>query len=473
MKITIRFATLLIAVLSFSACIKKDFDAPPDQSSVDPKLPCNKTIAQIKALYNSASAVRIDSDYTVYGIVTADDKSGNFYKQIVIQDSTAGLTVLIDNNSLFNEYPVGRKVYIKLKGLYMSKYAATPQLGYLPDATGSISNIPGSLVGNFIVKANYPNTVVPETVTLTQLTNTATFGYFVNRLVTIDNAEFTSSDMGKPYADPASIASGTSRNVGECSSTKTIQLRSSGYANFQPLLTPTGKGKITGIFTLYNSTPQLVIRDTADVKFAGLRCNGSTGIIPIVSIDSIRKLGIGIKLNEYKIKGVVISSADSGNISKGNMVIQDGTKGITIFFGSTTTIPYKPGDSIVIDVTGDSLINYRGTIEIKGAVLGAVTKVGTGTVIPKVLTIAQLNANFAAYEGTLVQVLNASVTGGGTYSGSKTFTDASGSMVLYTATAASFASQSVPTTPKSFTGIASYYFTTTQLQIRYPSLDVQ
>jgi hypothetical protein len=114
MKITIRFATLLIAVLSFSACIKKDFDAPPDQSSVDPKLPCNKTIAQIKALYNSASAVRIDSDYTVYGIVTADDKSGNFYKQIVIQDSTAGLTVLIDNNSLFNEFPVGRKVYIKL-----------------------------------------------------------------------------------------------------------------------------------------------------------------------------------------------------------------------------------------------------------------------------------------------------------------------------------------------------------------------
>jgi len=120
-----------------------------------------------------------------------------------------------------------------------------------------------------------------------------------------------------------------------------------------------------------------------------------------------------------------------------------------------------------------SLINYRGTIEIKGAVLGAVTKVGTGTVIPKVLTIAQLNANFAAYEGTLVQILNASVTGGSTYSGSKTFTDASGSMVLYTATAASFASQSVPTTPKSFTGIASYYFTTTQLQIRYPSLDVQ
>ena len=473
MKITVRILTLLFAVISFSACIKKDFDAPPDQSSIDPKIPCNKTIAQIKTLYNSASAVRIDSDYTVYGIVTADDKSGNFYKQIVIQDSTAGLTVLIDNNSLFNEYPVGRKIYIKLKGLYMSKYAATPQLGYIPDGTGAISNIPGSLLGNFIIKANYPNTVVPETVTLTQLNNTATFSYYVNRLVTIDNAEFTSADMGKPYADPAAIASGTSRYVEECSSTKTIQLRSSGYANFQPLLTPLGKGKITGIFTLYNNSAQLVIRDTTDVKFAGLRCNGSSGAIPIVSIDSIRKLGIGIKLGEYKIKGVVISSADSGNLSKGNMVIQDGNKGITIYFGSTVVVPYKPGDSVIVDVTSDSLINYRGTIEIKGAALSSVTKVGTGTIIPKLLTIAQLNANFANYEGTLVQVVNASITGGGTYSGSKTFTDASGTMILYTATAASFASQSVPTTPKSFTGIASYYFTTTQLQIRYPSLDVQ
>jgi len=474
MKINLRiFALLSIAVLSFSACVKKDFDAPPDQSSIDPKLPCNKTIAQIKALYNSATAVRIDSDYTVYGIVTADDKSGNFYKQIVIQDSTAGLAVLIDNASLYNDYPVGRKVYIKLKGLYMSKYAATPQLGYLPDATGSISNIPGSLVGNFIVKANYPNTVVPETVTLTQLTNTATFSYYVNRLVTINEAEFAASDMGKPYADPASISSGTSRNIEECSSTKTIQLRSSGYANFQPLLTPTGKGKITGIFTLYNSTPQLVIRDTADVKFAGLRCNGSSGIIPIVSIDSIRKLGIGIKLGEYKIKGIVISSADSGNLSKGNMVIQDGNKGITVYLGSTTVVPYKPGDSVIVDITGDSLINYKGTTELKGATLSSVTKVGTGTIIPKVLTIAQLNANFANYEATLVQVLNASVTGGGTYSGSKTLTDASGTMVLYTATAASFANLNVPTTAKSFTGIASYFNTTTQLQIRYPSLDVQ
>jgi hypothetical protein len=72
-----------------------------------------------------------------------------------------------------------------------------------------------------------------------------------------------------------------------------------------------------------------------------------------------------------------------------------------------------------------------------------------------------------------VQVLNASVTGGGTYSGSKTLTDASGTMTLYTATTASFASQNVPTTAKSFTGIASYFNTTTQLQIRYPSLDVQ
>jgi hypothetical protein len=239
------------------------------------------------------------------------------------------------------------------------------------------------------------------------------------------------------------------------------------------LLTPLGKGKITGIFTLYNNSAQLVIRDTTDVKFAGLRCNGSTGVIPLVSIDSIRKLGIGIKLGEYKIKGVVISSADSGNLSKGNMVIQDGNKGITIYFGSTVVVPYKPGDSVIVDVTSDSLINYRGTIEIKGAALSSVTKVGTGTIIPKLLTIAQLNANFANYEGTLVQVVNASITGGGTYSGSKTFTDASGTMILYTAPAASFASQSVPTTPKSFTGIASYYLTTTQLQIRYPSLDVQ
>src|SRR4051812_36400252 len=111
---------IAVTVFSFSSCMKKDYDRPPDTSGYDPMLKVTHTIAQLKAFNPPpGGAVKIDSDIVVYGIVAADDRSGNFYKQIVVQDSTGGMTVLIDGKNLYNEFPIGRKVYIKCKGLIL------------------------------------------------------------------------------------------------------------------------------------------------------------------------------------------------------------------------------------------------------------------------------------------------------------------------------------------------------------------
>ncbi|MEI2750497.1 MAG: DUF5689 domain-containing protein [Ferruginibacter sp.] len=62
----------------------------------------------------------ITDDVIISGVVVANDKSGNFYKQLFIQDSTGAMQLLLDANSLYVTYPVGRKVYIKCKGLTLS-----------------------------------------------------------------------------------------------------------------------------------------------------------------------------------------------------------------------------------------------------------------------------------------------------------------------------------------------------------------
>ncbi len=269
---------LIISVVSFSACLKKDFDSPPDQSGNDPNLTVTKTIAEI--LQMGTDNVQITTDEIIYGIVTADDRSGNFYKQIVIQDSTGGIILLLEANNLYNDYPVGRKIYVKCKGLYLGNYNKLPQLGYVPDNTGSLSSIPAGLLSDFIVKANYPNTVTPVNVSLSSITTVN--NSLLNRLIKIDNVEFASNSAGQSYAQPASLSSGTDRTIEDCNS-KTMILRTSGYSNFQPVLTPKGKGSITAIYTCYKSTPQLIIRDTSDVKFYDSRCAGS--IIPIMKKD--------------------------------------------------------------------------------------------------------------------------------------------------------------------------------------------
>ncbi|WP_118975464.1 DUF5689 domain-containing protein [Taibaiella koreensis] len=258
------------ALFSVSSCVKKDFDAPPDNSGYDPQLPVTHTIAQLQAMTPGL----IDTDVVIAGIVVMDDKSGNYYKKIVIQDATGGIEILVDQYSLYNDYPVGRKIYVKCKGLFVGAYNNNPQLGYAPDATGNLTGIPTVLSSDYLVKANYPNTIVPDTLTLTDLASPNAAKQYLNKLVAIKNVEFITSQVGLPYAQLATLASVTERKIEDCDG-KSMVMRNSGYAKFQPFLLPSGKGTLLAIYTRYRDIPQLYIRDTSDVQFSGKRCDGS------------------------------------------------------------------------------------------------------------------------------------------------------------------------------------------------------
>src|SRR5690349_18759107 len=105
-------AVLVVATaFTFSSC-KKNFDNPPGPS--DPAIVANTTIKALKAMHTSAGAFDvITTDIVISGIVVADDKSGNLYKQLFIQDATGGLQIMLDANSLYASYPVGRRIFIK------------------------------------------------------------------------------------------------------------------------------------------------------------------------------------------------------------------------------------------------------------------------------------------------------------------------------------------------------------------------
>ena len=110
--LAIFFAGVLI-----SSCNKK-FDEPP--TFQEPNITVTTTIKDLKAIHTISNAIdAILGDKIIAGIVVCDDKSGNYFKQIAIQDATGGLLVRLDASNLYTTFPVGRKVYIKLKGLYI------------------------------------------------------------------------------------------------------------------------------------------------------------------------------------------------------------------------------------------------------------------------------------------------------------------------------------------------------------------
>jgi hypothetical protein len=204
----------------------------------------------------------------------------------------------------------------------------------------------------------------------------------------------------------------------------------------------------------------------------GARC-GELPLTPHITIDSLRKLypGSGIyTLPPLRFSGTVISDLTKGNVSAGNFILEDGSrKGIILYISSGA---YKMGDSLVIDASGGKLQLYNGAMELTGVGSSKVTKSATGReVAPFQLTIAKLNAAFADYESVLVRVVNAGVSGGGTYSGNKQLNDGTGTISLYTAPGATFSGTSVPATSKTFTGIATLY-TPNEIKLRDPAIDV-
>lgn len=259
--------TAVILVTTISSCRKDGFDHPP---VIIPKfeIPAGaqlKSIAQLKAMHDPASASldSVKEDIIVQGILISSDSSGNMYKYIVIQDTSGGLMINIDNSSLYLDYKLGQKLYIKCKNLVLGSYGGMTQLGVIND--GSIGRIPDAVRKNYIFKdglALRSNMPAPKEVTaFNQLANPATDPKDLCKLVKLKNVCF--ADSGAVYS---LSTSSTSRNILD-STSAVIVARNSNYALFAGSTLPVGKGTVVGIFTYYSytSTPQLVIRDLNDV----------------------------------------------------------------------------------------------------------------------------------------------------------------------------------------------------------------
>lgn len=270
----VRFSLMALGLsIAFGSCLKKSYDSPPSTAVYDPNLPVQTTLKQISDMGPALSLGhgRILGDTTVYGVIVADDQTGNYYKQIVIEDTSGGgIVVYINNATLYSTYPVGRKIYMNLKGLTLVNYKGLPEIVYSVDTTGTTAPIPFGLIGNYITKANYPNTTVQaHLVSIDEIKSHP--NTYINTLVTISGVQFDAASAGTSYALASATSSSTNRVVEKCDHSVTVPVHTSGYCTFQPYITPTGNGTLTGIVSFYNGL-QFIIRDTTDAKMTNPRC---------------------------------------------------------------------------------------------------------------------------------------------------------------------------------------------------------
>jgi hypothetical protein len=465
----------LTLVFSFNACRDDQFDEPPI-NGVDPGLDSNISLEKIKTIYysqltnyNSIPYIKIDSNWIIKATVIGDDKSGNLYKTMIVDDGTAGIAIKLDLSNFYTDYPVGREVYVKLKGLTLSYYGGLVQIGGFKDtvnATPSLASIPAALVRNYIIGGKWGNTVTPFTVNFADLGadgKSAASYKWQSRLIKIEKVQFQSADAGQVWANQPAL--GSVNRFLECcysfpSSIGGIIVRTSGYSDFANDLTPTNSGSIIGIYSVYNTDKQLTLRDPSDCLMDTARfTSGACGSAPVppppaatlTTIANIRSqfTGSATTVNgNYKITGVVISDASTNNLNSFNVVIQDGTAGIVVRFDAAHS--FALGDSIVVNVTGQSLSEYNGLLQVGGTSpsvpIAYGTKVGTGTISPRIVTVADLASNMSgtqSWESTLVKITNVTFSTT-TFTTTTSVSDGTGTVTLYTRTAATFSGAAIP-----------------------------
>ncbi|MFN5253975.1 MAG: DUF5689 domain-containing protein, partial [Chitinophagaceae bacterium] len=229
------------------------------------------SIKSVKKLHYTGEFEVVQQNMSIEAVVVANDASNNLYKTIAVQDSTAGIMILLDGINLYQEFPIGAVLRIQLKDLILTDYRRMVQIvAAIDTSNGSLqtTGIPSPLFSKHIVIVKDQPNIKPIQVNFKNLHDS-----LQGRLIKLSNVEFASADTNLSFADKKNKI-GASRALKFCTG-GTVYLRTSGYADFAGIKLPSGNGDLVGVYSVYNSEKQVFLRDTSDILLKNKRCTGA------------------------------------------------------------------------------------------------------------------------------------------------------------------------------------------------------
>ncbi len=293
-KIILKSGLLLsLAFGLLSGCANDDNYTTPESTLVTYELATTRTVVSVNSAA-TATPVQFTTDDIIEAYVTSSDEKGTFYKSISFQtiptdgSNPIGFSVPLNITTLYGKgFTPGRKVYIKLNGLYSAIVYGSLQIGSLYEGTiGRISEFEWQ-------DHLFPSaTIEPESAMVrTMSLETAYNDVNQNTLVELDNVQFSEGSINRTYYDIDSGGGATNHTLISSTGGAEQIIRFSSFCPFTGNQVPTGSGKIRGVLTKYDTDFQFIVRYESDIQLTQARFDAAPPIVgeAITSVGTLNE----------------------------------------------------------------------------------------------------------------------------------------------------------------------------------------
>lgn len=259
---------LCLSLFTATACMN-DFDEPNLDTPPYGNNNIGEATTNIKELKKQHETTilsngyeEITDDVIIEGVVVANDETGNVYKQIVINDKEGAIIIGIDDVGLYATIPIGQRIRLSLKGLYIGGYGSLAQIGtkYYNDkySEWQIGRMSKNSFQEHVRIMGEPDMLQPEMVPFEVTEDFLKDNNNKNLMpmyVVLRNVSFEEANGRKLFAPEDEQISATNtaveRNVKI--GNENIIFRLSTYADFANEVIPVGNFDIYGVLTRYKN----------------------------------------------------------------------------------------------------------------------------------------------------------------------------------------------------------------------------
>jgi len=302
------------------------------------------TLKKVREMYTkNIVEFGIENSYIAEGYVVSSDEKGNFENKLVLQDAienpTTGIQFLIDDETIFEQFAIGDKVFVKLDKLYMGENDGILSIGYPKPKGNTITEIEGEDVSRFIYNSGENFSIKPTDILIADIVNPT----YESTLVNVLNVQLVEKELGSAFAYYSGASNGV-RTLESCNEFTKLSVFINGNASFANELFPKGHGNITGVLNT-----NLEIRTSDDVQF-----DKAYEVCPVI-IHKIMITEVADPKNNVSARFVELYNAGDSEINLTGWKLHKYVNGTTSISGSPVDlsgITISEGGFLIIGNTG-------------------------------------------------------------------------------------------------------------------------